>query len=148
MQWYECNNHNYLCINVSLKFLFCCKNQGVTHCRLHRRGTVQHYRCYSDTRGVTVTGTLNQFLNPQLSPKTRTNQVTKVLNQNLMNRLKIQTPTTVVLMAQYMTFGNFMKLILPLIPKYHFILMTWSAIIQIYKKKQCQKEIVSKAQNS
>jgi hypothetical protein len=30
MQWHECNKHNYLCINVSLKFLFPCENQGVT----------------------------------------------------------------------------------------------------------------------
>jgi IS30 family transposase len=30
MQRLECNKHNYLCINDSLKFLFPCENQGVT----------------------------------------------------------------------------------------------------------------------
>jgi hypothetical protein len=25
MQWHECNKHNYLCINDSLKFLFPCE---------------------------------------------------------------------------------------------------------------------------
>jgi hypothetical protein len=30
MQQHECNKHNYLCINISLKILFPCKNQGVT----------------------------------------------------------------------------------------------------------------------
>jgi hypothetical protein len=31
MQRYVCNKHSYLCTNVSLKFLFPCENQGVTH---------------------------------------------------------------------------------------------------------------------
>jgi hypothetical protein len=30
MQRLECNKHNYLCINDSLKFLFPCENQGLT----------------------------------------------------------------------------------------------------------------------
>jgi hypothetical protein len=30
MQRHECNKHNYLCINDSLKFLFPCENQGGT----------------------------------------------------------------------------------------------------------------------
>jgi hypothetical protein len=30
MQRHECNKHNYLCINDSLKFLFPYENQGVT----------------------------------------------------------------------------------------------------------------------
>jgi hypothetical protein len=30
MQRHECNKHNYLCINDSLKFFFPYENQGVT----------------------------------------------------------------------------------------------------------------------
>jgi hypothetical protein len=41
-------------------------------------------------------------------------------------RLKIQTPMIVVLMAQSSYFKKFMKLILALIPKNHFIFMTCS----------------------
>jgi hypothetical protein len=31
MQRYECNKHNYLFINNSLKFYLLCENQGVTN---------------------------------------------------------------------------------------------------------------------
>jgi hypothetical protein len=48
-------------------------------------------------------------------------------------RLKTQTLTIVVLMAQSMNFGNFRKLIFTLILKHHFIPMTCSASMQIYK---------------
>jgi hypothetical protein len=48
--------------------------------------------------------------------------------------LKTQTLAIVVLMTQSKNFGNFSKLILTLIPKHHFILMTCSVIMQIYKK--------------
>jgi hypothetical protein len=70
------------------------------------------------------TETLSHCLNPRLSPNARTNRVTEVQNQNSVKRLKIQTPAIVVLVAQSMNFGNFMKLMLALIPKDHFILMT------------------------
>jgi hypothetical protein len=39
----------------------------------------------------------------------------------------------VVLMAQSKNFANFMKLILALIPKHHFILMTCYDIMQIFE---------------
>jgi hypothetical protein len=57
--------------------------------------------------------------------------------------LKTRTPTIVVLKDQSKNFGNFMKLILTLIPKQHFILMTCSASMQICKISRCSKEIVS-----
>jgi hypothetical protein len=40
----------------------------------------------------------------------------------------------VVLMAQSKNFRNFIKLILALLPKHHFILMTCSTIMKMYKK--------------
>jgi hypothetical protein len=60
-----------------------------------------------------------------------------------MKRLKIQTLVIVVLMAPSKNFGNFVKLILALIPKYHFIPMTYSTIMQMYKNCWSQEEIVS-----
>jgi hypothetical protein len=50
----------------------------------------------------------------------------------------------VLVMAQYKIFRNFMKLILTLISKHHFIPMTCSASMQIWKISICLKEIVSK----
>jgi hypothetical protein len=47
-----------------------------------------------------------------------------------------------VLMAQSKNLGNFKKLNLILIPKHHFILMTCSANMQIYRNSQCQEGIV------
>jgi hypothetical protein len=47
MHRHECNKHNYLCINDSLKILFPCENQGVTgkkgqKCRPHCVAIVSH----------------------------------------------------------------------------------------------------------
>jgi hypothetical protein len=58
-------------------------------------------------------------------------------------RLKTQTPAIVVLMAQSKNFKKFMKFILTLIQKYHFILMTCSISMQICKISRCPEEIVS-----
>jgi hypothetical protein len=58
-------------------------------------------------------------------------------------RLKTRTPAIVVLMTQSKNFGNFMKLIFTLIPKHHFILMTYSTSMQICKISRCPEEIVS-----
>jgi hypothetical protein len=49
-----------------------------------------------------------------------------------------------VLMAQSKNFEKNWKLILTLIPKHHFILVTCSTIMQIYKNSQCLEAIVSK----
>jgi hypothetical protein len=57
--------------------------------------------------------------------------------------LKTRTPAIVVLKAQSKNFVNFMKMILTLIPKHHFILMTCSASMQICKISICPEEIVS-----
>jgi hypothetical protein len=59
-------------------------------------------------------------------------------------RLKTRTPAILVLMTQSKNFGNFMKLILTLIPKQHFILMTCSPSMQICKISRCLEEIVLK----
>jgi hypothetical protein len=59
-------------------------------------------------------------------------------------RLKTQTPMIVVLMAQSKNFRNFRKLIFTLIPKRYFILMTYSASMQIYKNSRCKEAIFSK----
>jgi hypothetical protein len=63
-----------------------------------------------------------------------------------MKGLKFQTPAIIFLMVQSRNFGNFMKLTFALIPKYCFNPMTGSAIMQMYKKNLCQKEIVSKVE--
>jgi hypothetical protein len=82
--------------------------------------------------------TLNHCLNLHLHPNAWVNQVTGFQKQNL------KTPAIVVLMAQSRNFGNYWKLILALISKQHFILMTSSTTTQIYKNSWCQEVIVSK----
>jgi hypothetical protein len=61
-----------------------------------------------------------------------------------MKRLKNQTPTILVLMAQSRNFGNSTKSIFALIPKHHFILMTCSTIKQIYRNSRFPEANVSK----
>jgi hypothetical protein len=60
-----------------------------------------------------------------------------------MKRLKPQTLVIMVMMAQSRNFGSFRKLILALIPKNHFILMTCSARREIYKNSRCHEGIVT-----
>jgi hypothetical protein len=80
-----------------------------------------------------VTETLIKFLKPQLTPKARTHQVTKVEIKFNWKRLKNRTAEFMVLMAQSRNFGNCVKLILAFIPKHDFILMTCSSVMQIHK---------------
>jgi hypothetical protein len=65
-----------------------------------------------------------------------------------MKRVKIQTAVIVVLMVHSINFGNFMKLILTLIPKYYFILMTCSAVMQMYKKIDVRKKLFKRSKHS
>jgi hypothetical protein len=54
----------------------------------------------------------------------------------------------VVLMAQSKNFGNFIKLILSLIPKHHFILITCSPIMKMYKKIDISKKLFQRSKYS